>query len=203
MAVPHEVIIAAPYQVYWAPTGTAFTTLDDLTPNAPWALVGTSGNLNYDEGAAITVMHEQEILEWQSLGDAGTRKVWRKREGLKVSLTLADLTLEQYRHAMNYNAVTDVAAGSGTAGYRKIGLSRGLLVAQVALMIRGVSPYDNETYLSQFEIPFAFNTGSQEVKLGSKDGPSMLALEWTAVIDPNASALERFGRLIAQDAAAL
>lgn len=204
MSVPNEVIIAAPYQVYTAPVGTAFTSLDDLTPDSPWALLGTSGNLNYDEGAAITVNMDQETREWRGLGDAGTRKVWRPSESLMVGVTLVDMSLEQFRHAVNMNAVTTQAAGSGTAGYKKIGLSRGLTVSQVALMVRGVSPYDNELWIAQFEVPIAFVTGSQEFKLGGKDGPSMLALQWKAVIDPNAtSAAERFGRYIAQHATAL
>lgn len=204
MSAPHEVIIAAPYQIYTAPVGTTFTNFDDLTPDSPWQLLGTSGNLNYDESAAITIDMPQEIREWRGLGDAGTRKAWRPSESLTVGVTLVDMTLEQFRHSVNMNAVITTAAGSGTAGYKKIGLSRGLTVAQVALLIRGVSPYDNENWLAQFEIPIAMLVGSSEIKLGSKDGPSMLALQWKALIDPNASsATERFGRYLAQHATAL
>lgn len=203
MAVLDEVIVAAPYSIYTAPVGTTFTTIDDTTPDSPWSLLGTSGNLNYDEGAAITMNMDQDTREWRGLGDAGTRKVWRPNESLMFSVVLVDMSLEHFRHALNLNSVTTVAPGSGTRGYKKIGLSRGLTVEKVALLVRGVSPYA-EDELAQFEVPIAFVVGSQEVKLGSKEAPSSMLIQWKAVIDPSASdATERFGRYIAYNAAAL
>lgn len=204
MGAPHEVMIAGSVEIYTAPVGTTFTSIDDLTPDSPWAKLGTNGNLNFDEDDAVSITMDQETRKWRGLGDAGTRKSWRPNESLMVGVTLVDMSLDQFRHAVNMNAVTTVAAGSGTKGYKKIGLSRGLTVAQVALMVRFVSPYDNENYIAQLEVPIAAVAGSSEFKLGGKDGPSKLRIEWEAYIDPDAaSATERFGRYIAQNAAAL
>jgi hypothetical protein len=200
-SVPYEVI-AAPFVVYYAPVGETFP-LVDVTPAGNWTKVGTSGELNYTDDGVI-VSHSQEIEEWYAGGDTGIRKVFRTKESQKVKFTLADMTLEQYRLALNMNAITTVAAGSGTAGYKKIGLSRGNDVAQRAILIRGdVSPYGDGLKM-QYELPIAFQTGTPEVVHGKKGTPAMLALEWTSIVDPNAStAFERYGRLVVQHQAAL
>lgn len=199
-SVPYEVI-AAPYSVYWATLGPTWPAID-ATPGAGWTVFGTSGNLNITD-AGVTVAQPQETSEWRALGDIGTRKVFRTSEGLMVRFILADLTLEQYRHAINSNALTTVAAGSGTAGYKKLGLSRGAFVSQVALLIRGVSPHMADGF-SQYQIPVAFFTGSPEVTFANSGEPAGLAFEFKAAIDPNAvSEDERYGRLIVQTAAAL
>ena len=193
-------IIAAPYKVYFAPTGTAFPAIDLAIPASPWKLVGTSGDLNYtDEG--VTVAHNQALEKFRALGDSGSRKIFRTEEDLMIRLMLADITLEQYSHALNSNAVTTVAAGAGTAGYKVIGLSRGFAVATVALMVRGPSPY-GDNFTLQYEVPLAAQSGNPETVF-VKSTPVALALEWTALVDPNAvSQFERFGRLRAQHQAA-
>lgn len=196
-SLPYE-IIAAPFTVWYAPVGSGFPNVDD-TPLTPWAKVGSSGDLNYmDDG--VTVAHNQTIEKFRALGDAGSRKVFRTEEDLMIRLILADITLEQYLHALNSNTVTTVAASSN-AGYKWLGLSRGFSVATVALMVRGPSPY-GDSYTMQYEVPRAAQSGNPEV-VYRKNTPAGLALEWTALVDPNAvSDDRRFGRLVAQHAAA-
>lgn len=195
---PYEVI-AAPYTVWRAPVGTAFPDVADA-PTGAWVKVGTSGDLNYDDGAGVTVQHEQNITPWRALGDAGSRKVFRTTEDLKVRLKLVDLTLEQYKNALNDNSVTDTTGSPGvTAPRRKVGLSRGFTVATMALLIRGaVSPY-GEDWNSQYEIPIAAQTGNPSVVF-KKGEPAGLDLEWMALVDSGAASEdERFGRLVMQD----
>lgn len=198
-SIPYEVI-AAPFSMYTAPVGEAYPLIDAV-PGGNWLLLGTSGNLSYMEDG-ISVEHSEDFTEWMSLGDVGTRKVFRTKESLKIGLTLADITLEQYKHALNGNAITTAAASSGVAGYKKIGLSRGSSVSQFALLLRGPSPY-GDNFTLQYEVPIAFQTGQPEVVF-TKDKPAGLKLQWTAIIDPNAAnATERFGRIVAQYQAAL
>lgn len=198
-SVPYEVI-AAPFTVWFAPVGEAFPLIN-VAPAGNWLKVGTSGDLSYmDDG--VTLEHAQETEIWRSLGDTGPRKVFRTEEDLLIRLVLADVTLEQYRHALNMNAITVVPASAGVAGYKTIGLSRGSDVAQRAILVRGPSPYADAMNL-QYEVPIAFQTGAQEVTF-RKDQPAGLELEWTAIIDPNAaSPAERFGRIKAQHEAPL
>lgn len=196
---PYE-IIGAPFKVWTAPVGTAFPSLDDDDPNSPWALVGTNGDLNYEDDG-VTVQHPQGINKYRALGDSGSRKVFRTQEDLVIRLQLADLTLEQYAHALNGNSVTETPPDTGEVGYKTIGMSRGLTIATMALLIRGPSPYVADGYL-QFEVPFACQTGSPEVVM-RRDRPAALQLEWSALVDPDAaSEATRFGRIRATNAAA-
>jgi hypothetical protein len=185
-------IIAGPVTLYHAPVGSLFPILgeDPLEMSeSPWVLIGTNGALNYkDDG--VTVRHSQTTHIFRSLGETGPRKVFRSAEDLLISVILADLSLEQYRHALNLNAVAEV----GTI--KTIGLSRGPVVALRALLIRGTSPYANAR--AQYEVPRAFQTGEPEVVF-RKDEPAGLMLQWTAVVDEEASTPEeRFGRLRAE-----
>lgn len=197
-SVPYE-IIAAPFVAYFAPVGTAFPAVD-AAPASPWGLIGTSGDLNYfDDGVQIEFPQKFELF--RALGEASARKVFRVEEDLMVSLTLADLTLEHFRHAVNQNTITTVAASAGVAGYKQIGLSRGFGVATVALLVRGPSPYgDGMTW--QLEVARAAQTGSPKTVF-RRNVPAGLDLQWTSLVDPNAAnASERIGKIKAQTAPA-
>lgn len=185
---PFEVIGAA-LTVYIAPLATVFPALG-VTPTGGWVKIGTSGPLNYaDDGVSFD--QAQAINFWRSLGDSGSRKAFRTTEDLKIMLTLVDLTLEQYSYAVNSNTVTDMGA------YKKIGLSRGLVIATNALLITGPSPY-MENGSAQYEIPRVCQSGSPKPVFKRSD-PVGLQLEWSALVDPAAaSADEYFGRFLAE-----
>ena len=195
-SVPYEVL-GAPFTVWVAPVATAFPTVDEET-QAPWVKVGTSGDLNYfAEG--VTVEHSQAMNFFRAAGDTGSRKAFRTEEDLKIRLTLADLTLEQYAHALNSNAVATVGASAGVAGTKSIGLSRGTAVATKALLVRGPSP-EMADGVAQYEVPRAAQTGNPAPVFRNGEAAG-LALEWTALVDTTASvADEYFGRLIVQTA---
>lgn len=200
MAPPAE-IIRAPFTVWIADVGEAFPDLDTSPPGGNWLMLGTSGPRNYnDEG--VTVSHPQTIEKFRGAGATGAQKAWRTEEDLMVAFMLADLTLEQYRYALNGNAVTDVAPGAGTVGYRHVDLYRGPgEVKQHALLIRGdVSPYGDFSEPGQYEVPVCIEEGAPEIQYG-KTGHAFLALVFAALEDPNAaSAAARFGRLLFPDA---
>ncbi len=202
MPAPYE-ILAAPFTLYVAPLGTAFPLIDAV-PSVDWIKVGTSGNLNYgDEG--VTVEHSQTTKLFRALGNGGPRKAFIDEENLVIKLALADVSLEQYKHALNQNTVTTVAPG-GEAGYKKIGLTRGAVLEHRALLLRGNrSAYGDDGSLdipwnAQYEVPIAVQTGSPSAVWRRSD-PVALAIEWTALVDFNAATeAERFGRLVMQHA---
>ena len=192
-------IVAAPFTLWVGAEGVTFPDVDE-TPGAEFTKVGTSGDLNYTEDG-VTIAHAQTVEMFRALGSTGPRKAFRTEEDLRVSLVLADVSLEQYALAMEYNTVTTTAAGVGSPGYKSLGLSRGLNVARRALLVKGIdsSPYGTG-WGSQYEIPVAVQVGEPEV-VYVKGEPAGLALEFSVLEDPLASTTdERFGRYVGQNA---
>ncbi|MDF1778735.1 MAG: hypothetical protein P1V13_22155 [Rhizobiaceae bacterium] len=200
MTAPYE-IVAAPFTLWLAPVGEAFPAID-ATPAGNWGMVGTSGDENYTEDG-VTVAHAQTIEKTRAAGTTGPRKAFRTEEDLMIRLTLMDMTLEHYKTAMNGNAVTTTAAGSGTAGTKKLGMRQGLNVTRLALLVRGDTSSYGDGYKSQYEVPICYQSASPE-PVFRKGQPAALALEFTALEDSSASSEdERFGRLIIQHQTAL
>ncbi|MGH7891895.1 MAG: hypothetical protein ACREN0_06470, partial [Thermodesulfobacteriota bacterium] len=150
-------------------------------------MIGTQGSKNYlEEGVKIT--HNQTVETFRGLAATGPLKAFRTEEDLLISFSLADFTLEQYRLSLNSNVVTDVPAGSGTAGYRSIDIYLGPEeVRQMALLVRGAaaSPYLANTAV-QYQVPLVQESASKEI-VSQKGVPIALALEFTALEDPNAA----------------
>ena len=196
---PYE-IIAAPFTLWLAPVGTAFPLID-AEPAGTWIKIGTSGDENMSE-EGVTVAHSQTLTKVRPGGSIGARKAFREAEDLMISLTMWDMTLEQYALALNGNAVATTAAGSGTAGFKKIGLSQGEDVTLYALLARGPSAY-GAAMTAQFEVPRCYQSGNAS-PVFRKGQPAGVALAFDALEDSSAaSADERFGRLIAQHQAPL
>lgn len=196
---PYE-IIGAPFTLWVAPTGTAFPAIN-AAPAGDWTKIGTNGDRNYSEDG-VTVAHSQSLDYARPAGATGPVKAFRTEEDLRISLTLWDITLEQYAYAMNGNTVTTTAAGVGTAGKKKLGIYRGSQVREFALLLRGISAYDPD-FNAQYEVPRAVDAGSPEVQF-TKGVPAGLAIEFMAMEDLDAATeAERFGRLIQQHLAPL
>lgn len=201
---PYEIVIH-PFTVWWAPVGESFPAID-ADPGGNWTKIGTSGNRNYSDDG-VTVAHSQTIQRHRAAGSTGGRKASRTEEDFLVRFTLWDLLLEQYKLALNQNSVATTAAGSGTAGFKELPIYRGLDVATLALLVRGVSPEgvaaDDTPWNAQFQLPVCYQSGSPE-PVFAKSGPAGLALEFSALEDEDAaSADERFGKLIVQHQDAL
>lgn len=198
MPAPFE-IIAAPFTAWWAPTGTAFPLID-AAPGAGWTKIGSSGASNYSE-EGVTVTHSQNIELFRTLEGTGPVKGFRTEEDLVIAFTLIDMTLEQYRLALNNNTVTTTAPAAGVAGFKAVNIHRGVEVATMALLLRGdVSP-EGDGWKTQYQVPVCFENGSPEVVF-TKGEPAGLSLSFTAMEDLAAATIaERFGKLIVQHAA--
>lgn len=193
-------IIGAPFTLWVAPLATAFPLID-ADPGVGWSLVGTNGDRNYSD-AGVTVTHSQKVDQARPAGATGPIKAWRSEEDLMIELELWDLTLEQYQLAINGVAPVTTAAAAGAAGFKKIGLSRGVEMVQYALLLRGESPY-GAAYNSQYEVPRAYQSADAK-PVFAKGKPSGLALQFTACEDLDATSdAERFGRFVAQHQAPL
>lgn len=194
-------IIGAPLTLWIAPIGTAFPLIDVAPDDSDWTLIGTNGDRNYSD-AGVTVSHSQKIDQARPAGATGPIKAWRSEEDLMIGLTLWDLTLEQYIYALNGLAPSTTAAGADTAGFKKVGLSRGVEITAYALLARGESPY-GAGMNAQYEVPRCYQSASPKTVF-AKGKPAGLDLEFTALEDLDAASdAERFGRLITQHQAPL
>ena len=196
----HTEIVISGASIYLAPIGESFPEIQ-AAPAGNWELLGTGGDVNLgDEG--ITVAHEQTLNPKRTLGSTGPVKVTRSEENLMVSGVLVDLALEEYAKVMNNVAVADTAADADTGGFRDVNMRQGPTVATLAMLIRGedASPY-GESYNLQYEIPVVYQSGNP-TPVFTKGERADLEFEFTALEDANAAtAAERFGQVVAQDAA--
>ena len=194
-SAPFE-IIAAPFTIYLAPTGTAFPDIGE-DPSGDWFKIGTSGDENYNE-EGVKVSHTQTIEKTRTLGTTAPRKAFRTAEDLMIGFQLHDMTLEQYNLAIEGSEVQTVAAGTGVAGRKSISAYRGFNLPTHALLARGnFSAYGNGMN-TQYEVPVCYQSGSPE-PVFVKGSPAGLSLEYTALINPDATGDDdRFGRLVVQ-----
>lgn len=187
-------IIGAPLTVWIAPIGTVFPTIA-AAPGVGWTRLGTNGDRNYEAGG-VTVQHSKSYSKVRTAGASGPVKAFLEEEDLMFSVTLLDLTLEQYQAALNGNTITTVAPATGQPGTKRIGLSEDVgRTAEFALLARGLSPY-NEALNMQYEIPRCFQSGAPEVVFRKGGNGAGLALRFEALENLAAvSAQERFGVL--------
>lgn len=196
-------IICAPMTVYIADVGTAFPTLDE-EPGNDWTLLGTNGARSMDE-QGVTVAHAKSYSKIRTAGATGPVKATLENEDLMFRVNLLDLSLEAYQFALNGNTITETAAGAGTLGNKKIGLSQSVgRTREFALIARGLSPYD-EAFPMQYCVPRCFDSGSPEPQFRKGGTGASLRLELTALEDltDGVSEEERFGYILAGNAAAL
>lgn len=194
-------IICAPFTIWIAPVGTAFPALT-AEPAGAWRKLGTHGARSYSENGTA-IQHSQQHQTSKPAGRSGTSFTFASDEELRIAVELYDLTLEQYAHVLGQNVVTVNPAQAGLPGTRSIGLSlRRRADSSVAILVRGPSPYD-ENLIGQYEVPIARQVGTPR-PIFRKNAPAILAVEWLALEDPNATSEDtRFGRLVTQAEVAL
>lgn len=175
-----KTLVAGPMDIYFAPVGEAFPAIDQA-PAGNWALVGTSGKKNYTEDGVV-VNTNQTLEQWRG-SNTVPRKVFRTEEDIVVVVTMADLSIDQVRRALNENSITSVASAVGVAGNDEINLNRGAKVNTIALLVRGTgNSADFEGGNVQFELNEVYEGASQEIAL-AKGGPAALQLEFHAIED--------------------
>lgn len=177
-------ILAGPADVYIAARGTAFPAVN-AAPGAGWT------NLGQTEGG-VTVRHTQSIEGLTTDQKTSPVKAIRTEEGLEVEFSIAELTLENYKYAVQ--AVVTTTAGP--PAIKSISLYRGVDVTLYAILIRGDSAYMDGP--SQYEIPVVYQAEEPEVEF-VKDDKSVLSCNFTAIADLTAATdADRFGRLVMQ-----
>lgn len=173
-------VLAGPADVYLAANGATFPAVTEVPPAETWTAIGKT------EGG-VTVRHTQTVNQITADQYTGPIKAIRTEEGLEVSFSIVDQTLE------NYALVMDGVTVTLAAKVKSIPLHKEVSVDLRALLIRGRSAYGN--YPAQYKVPVCYQSESPEVSF-VKDDKSVLACVWTALEDLTAgSDSERFGKL--------
>jgi hypothetical protein len=178
-------------RLYVAPANTAPPTFG-TTPSGTWRDLGdTQDGLDADPSQKVELIRTDQRT--------GAVKAVRSEETLKFKTKLAENTLENLGDMMG-KTVLDTAPGVGTIGTRKINLYRGGVVAEYAFIFVGYSPYMSAS--SAYYVPRGYFDLDSIKYDKAKNAPIPITFE--ALEDLNAAtADERFGYLIAQDALAL
>lgn len=178
--------------LYIAPVGTAFPDCDD-TPSSSWYDLG-------ETRGGVKVTRSQKINTSRTDQRTGPVKAKRSEEDMSVETKLVEATLEKLAKFLGVS-VTDTAAGSGTIGTRSIPLYRGSEVDEYAVLFRGNSPYG--PWNAQYQLPRAYFDGDITEE-HTKDGEGVeYGLTLKALEDLDAETVEeRYGKLVAEDAAA-
>lgn len=193
---PYEIIVG-PFKLYYAPVGTAFPDVGS-DPAVAWKPIGLNGDKSQVEGS-VKIKHEQTIKKIFASGATGAIKAVRDQESLEAMIEIMDLTLEAYSLALNSQPVAVTPAAGGNAAQKAVALRQGIVVNEMALLVRGPSPYIQAGIL-QFELPRCFQDGKPNPIL-SKGKPAGLALSFCALEDLTAATDDaRFGYLRAQTA---
>ena len=179
MPAPFE-MVAAPVTIFVAPEATLPPDLSLALPDASvlWRFLGLHGADSIsDDGVAATF---DETMERQrALGSTGVRKLFRSEEDFMMAFSLMDVTVETVADALSGLPVTSVAAGSGTAGYRRVNILRGFNVLNQAFLMRGFSPY-GDGMAAYYWLPKGYASFSGEVSY-TKEGAAMIPIEVMAI----------------------
>lgn len=178
--------------MYLAPVGTAFPDVNVAPDSEDWRSLGET-----QDGVEVDPSEKIETIKTDQR--TGSVKAVRTEEGLTIKTKMAEATLEKLADAIGAT-VTDTPPGVGTIGTREINLYRGATVAEYAVVFRGYSPYYNGP--AQYQIPRMYFSKVDALKY-EKGKNVAIPITLEALEDLNAaSAAERYGKLIAQDAAA-
>lgn len=183
-AAAYAEVIGSPYAVWLGPLGTAFPAID-ADPDTPWALLGVNG-INNQGTEGVTVSVGSTESDFTPQGGTLAVKGWRTAEKLTLAFSIADLSIETFAAILDDATITTVAAGAGQAGEKSISLVKGIELEYVALLARGISPYDDgsNTFNAQYEFTRVGQTATQAPKY-VKGTPAELACEFTIYGDVN------------------
>ena len=201
MSQPFE-IIACAADVYLAFEGEAFPTVDAV-PGGNWVLLGAAGTRNQKIGG-VKITPTQEVAKHKTTGSLGPVKGFRTAAGESVEVTIEDFRLEVLAKKMNLPGIREVAAASGVAGYKSMGMWPGFEMQVWALLVRVPASPEADGLAMQRQYPRVIETGSLE-QIFNNDGEVVATkFVFDALEDPNASSnAERFGTWVVQTAPAL
>jgi len=167
-------ILTGPATIYLGEVGVDAPLIDVVPDPEDWVDVG-------DTEGGVSVDISQDTTELSTDQKIAAVKIIRTGEGITVTFSMAEATLENLALILDGLEVTVVPPGKGTAGYRHFNLARGAgPMKQHGLLIRGPSPYGD--YNMQFLFAQVVMTGAPKIAL-VKDDKVVFDTEWKALYD--------------------
>ena len=175
-------ILTGPAKIYYAETGTAMPAVDQ-DPGVDWTSLG-------ETDGGVRIAFNQTVQEHRVDQRTGPVKAVRSEEEIVITTNLVVATLENLSPLLE-NEVDETAAGPSTAGYKELGLYRGVYVQELAFVIRGKSAYGD--YSAQYELPRGYIAGNMEMAY-TRDDKTVYPVEIHILEDLSASdESQRFG----------
>ncbi len=166
-------ILAARYNLYVAPAGTAIPDLSAGAPGGAYVKLGKNGyrNITLDGFFASNPMAYEKF---RSLGSAYPSKFFRTEADAMLRVTLADMRLELVRFAFDQNNITATGAGPYA---KKLGLTVGLNLTPMRVIAYSAegSPYGN--FGARIVLRHAVCTAQQEFNF-RRNGPALVQLQF-------------------------
>lgn len=168
---PHEVI-AGPVTLYVAGLDVEFPDVGE-EPGEGWTKLGKRGSRSYDE-EGVTIALPQTTQAWTGLGSTYARKIFRLTEEARVRLTLRDVSLEAYAHALGNEVVS-------AGGVKSIDIKRGFTVPLYKVIVVGPSA-EGDGLIRHIRMNMAAQVGEVE-NVYVKGVPVGISLEYQALED--------------------
>lgn len=171
-------------QVYLAPYGTAVPAVTGA-PSGSWVLLGpTDGEQVAEHKGALTFFRDND--------NQGPVKSVRPEEDFTITYTVVGLSMTNL--AKIWSAAANLTTNSNV---QTLGLERGFLPTEYALIFRGETVSPAGAYPAQYVLPRCVFDGEPQATF-AKDGRPGLECIVTALVDPAQSTGLKMGWLVAQ-----
>lgn len=180
--------IVGPAQIYLATVGASIPAVN-ATPDSNWFLLGpTDGEQTVQHGGSLEFFNDND--------HQGPVKATRPEEMKVFSFSVVGLTLEDYARVIN--AVADLVNAAGPPATRTMGLKRGFIPTEYAMLFKGASHSPYGDFPAMYVVPRGVFDGEPEPGY-AKDGRAALDVDFTSLEDPDtATEANKLGYLIAQ-----
>jgi hypothetical protein len=179
-------VIGNPYEIWVAPVGTAFPDVDEVPDDIDplWAQFGVNGIDNQGDGGVTVTIGGGNVNKFTPAGRVLPVKGWRTEQNLMVAFSVVDTTVENLARILDDAAVTTTAPAAGVPGKKSVSLELPIELEYVALLARGLSPYDDGS--GEMIAQYLFTRVSQEGDIApvyQKGTPAELACEFAVYGD--------------------
>lgn len=141
--------------------------IPDVLPDDDVAIFGSWGGnwreLGYTTEDGITFTFEANYQDVMTAQNRGSVKRLKGTSNERVSCSLLEITLENFRDVCGYGQIATVPAGVSTYGHRDLVFDPSLPPVYKAVAIEGIAPPDEDNVPRRIFLPFAATTATGDM----------------------------------------